>query len=122
MSSLTLPVLDPFVPESLAEAIGYLGRYGKDVAILVCGRDPLVSLKAGLRPRYILSLAEIPDLNYPLFSPSEGPRIGAMTTVKQVIGSQPIKGALFCLVAMCSSKWDAVDKKHCKWRLAKCVS
>ena len=91
MSTLTLPAFDLLVPQSLAEAIGYLARYGKDAAILAGGTDLLVSLKAGLRPSYVLSLAEIPGLNYILFSPSEGLRIGAMATMKQVIDSQAIK-------------------------------
>lgn len=91
MSTLTLPAFDLLVPQSLAEAVGYLARYAKDVAILAGGTDLLVSLKAGLRPPYVLSLAEIPELNYLLFSPSEGLRIGAMATMKQVIDSQAVK-------------------------------
>ena len=91
MSTLILPAFDLLVPQSLAEAVGCLARYGKDVAILAGGTDLLVSLKAGLRPSYVLSLAEIPDLNYVLFDPSKGLRIGAMATMRQVIDSEVIK-------------------------------
>jgi carbon-monoxide dehydrogenase medium subunit len=91
MSTLILPAFDLLVPQSLAEAVGCLAQYGKHVAILAGGTDLLVSMKASLRPSYVLSLAEIPDLNYVLFDPSEGLRIGAMATMSQVIDSEAIK-------------------------------
>jgi CO/xanthine dehydrogenase FAD-binding subunit len=91
MSTLLLPPFDLLVPQSLKEAVKLLGKHKKDVMVMAGGTDVLVQMKAGYKPPYILSLAEIPDLDYLLFDPSQGLRIGAMATMRQIIESQAVK-------------------------------
>jgi carbon-monoxide dehydrogenase medium subunit len=91
MSTLILPAFDLLVPRSLTEAVGYLARYGKDAAVLAGGTDLLVSMKAGLKWPYVLSLAEIPDLASVQFDPAKGLSIGAMATISQVVESAAVK-------------------------------
>ena len=91
MSTLILPAFDLLVPQSLTEAVDALARYGKDAAVLAGGTDLLVSMKAGLTWPYVLSLAEIPDLDYVRFDPAKGLSIGAMATMRQIVESDAVK-------------------------------
>ena len=91
MSTLVLPAFDLLMPQTLKEAVGFLGQLGKDVAVLAGGTDLLVQMKAGLRPPYVLSLAEVPDLAYVAPLGSGGLKIGAMATMRHVVESQAVK-------------------------------
>jgi CO/xanthine dehydrogenase FAD-binding subunit len=91
MSTLVLPEFELLLPQNVAEAVGYLSQYGKDITVMAGGTDVLCQIKGGLRPPCILSLAEIPDLDYVIFDPSKGLRIGAMATMAQVKESNAVK-------------------------------
>jgi carbon-monoxide dehydrogenase medium subunit len=93
MSSLLLPEFELLVPQSLKEAVEYLREYGKDVGVIAGGTDILIQMKSGLRFPYLLSLSEIPDLDYVDFNPSEGLRIGAMACMQKVTETPGIKEA-----------------------------
>ena len=91
MSTLVLPEFELLLPQTIAEAVGYLAQYGKDVTVMAGGTDVLCQIKGGLRPPCILSLAEIPDLDYVHFDPAKGLRLGAMATMAQVVESALVK-------------------------------
>ncbi|MBW2610101.1 MAG: FAD binding domain-containing protein [Deltaproteobacteria bacterium] len=52
------------MPKSLKEAIDYLDEYGKDAAVMAGGTDLVVMMNGGLKTEYVLSLTDIPDLDY----------------------------------------------------------
>jgi len=93
MSTLVLPDFELLLPQNIAEAVGYLSQYGKDVTVMAGGTDVLCQIKGGLRPPCILSLAEIPDLDYVIYDPSKGLRIGAMATMAQVVENSAVKAS-----------------------------
>jgi carbon-monoxide dehydrogenase medium subunit len=111
MSSRILPEFELFVPQSVQEAVGILAQYGDMIAVMAGGTDLLIHLKAEgekaafregqdvimkqlptvFHPDYILSMNEIPGLDFVSFSEQEGLRIGAMATLVQVMESTVVK-------------------------------
>ena len=91
MSSRILPEFDLLLPQSIAETIDYLSKHGDSAAVMAGGTDLMVGMKSGTAPEYVISLAEIPDLDYIEFDQSTGLKIGAMTTMNQIINSSVIK-------------------------------
>jgi aerobic carbon-monoxide dehydrogenase medium subunit len=80
-----MPDLDILKPKSVSEATGFLRDLGDGVKILAGGTAVVLLCHMGLlRPRYLLSLGEIPGLDYIRFEPGVGLRIGAMTTHRAV--------------------------------------
>lgn len=91
MSSRVLPEFDLLAPQSLSEAVGILAEQGDQVAVMAGGTDLLVLMKMGFNPSAVLSLAEIPGLDYVEFDQGQGLRLGAMATLAQVVNSQVVK-------------------------------
>ena len=91
MSSRILPDFELLVPQSMGEALESLAEYGEKVAIMAGGTDLMVGMKAGFKPEFVLTLSEIPNLDYIKYDDSKGLRIGAMTTMAQVLDSALIE-------------------------------
>ena len=91
MSSRILPEFDLLVPQSIPEAVEMLTKYQNKAAVMAGGTDILVLMKAGLTSEYVLSLAEVPGLDYVLYDPVDGLRIGAMATLAQVADNADVK-------------------------------
>jgi carbon-monoxide dehydrogenase medium subunit len=91
VSTRILPEFELVVPQSLGEAVEHLREHGGSTAILAGGTDLLVLMKSGLSQEYVLSLAEIPGLDRMRYDSSAGLRIGAMTTLAEVAGSDTVK-------------------------------
>ena len=91
MSSRILPEFDLLVPQNIPEAVEMLSKYQDKAAVLAGGTDLLVLMKSGLKVPYIVSLSEIPGLDYVLYDPNDGLRIGAMATLAQVADNADIK-------------------------------
>lgn len=96
MSSRILPEFELLVPQSMEEAVNYLSEHQNNAAVLAGGTDLLVQMKGSFKCvkgdtdfEYIMSLAEIPDLDYITYDDTEGLRIGAMATLTQV-GEHPV--------------------------------
>ena len=92
MSSRILPEFELLVPQSLDEATQYLAEHQNKAAVMAGGTDLLVQMKGSFKCvqgdtdfNYILSLAEIPGLDYIGYDDTEGLRIGAMATLAQVV-------------------------------------
>lgn len=73
-------------PHSLAEAISLLEQWDGRAWPLAGGTDLVVQMQeAGLRPACIISLNHIPDLRGITFTPGGGLRLGALTTMDEIV-------------------------------------
>jgi len=86
-----LPEFDLLVPQSIPEAVEMLTKYQSKAAVMAGGTDLLVLMKSGLKSEYVLSLAEVPGLDYVLYDPDDGLRIGAMATLAQIVDSDIVR-------------------------------
>lgn len=78
-------------PETLADALSALQRYGEDAKVVAGGQSLLVFLRQGLiAPEVLVSLKRIPELRS-ISSSSEGMRIGAMVTQAELERSEPVR-------------------------------
>jgi aerobic carbon-monoxide dehydrogenase medium subunit len=98
MSSRVLPEFEILVPQSKEEALKLLSEHKGKTAIMAGGTDLLVQMKGQFKCvqgdtefDYILSLAEIPGLDYVEYDEKEGLRIGAMATLSQVAQHPAVK-------------------------------
>lgn len=96
MSSRILPEFELLVPQSMEEAVAYLSEHRSRIAVMAGGTDLLVQMKGSFKCvqgdtdfDYIMSLAEIPGLDYIEYDASQGLRIGAMATLSAV-GEHPL--------------------------------
>lgn len=90
MSSRILPEFELLLPESMAEAVALLGKYGDEAAVMAGGTDLLVAMKAGFTIPYVMGINDIPGLDYVDYDASSGLRIGAGATLKQVLASADV--------------------------------
>lgn len=73
-------------PESLEEAVGFLGEYGTTAAVLAGGTALLIDIRNGeLSPDHLVSLWGIPGLN--AFHLNGDLKIGALTTITELAQS-----------------------------------
>ncbi|MCP4002267.1 MAG: xanthine dehydrogenase family protein subunit M [Gammaproteobacteria bacterium] len=86
-----MPEFDLLLPESIEEAVTMLGKYQDKATILSGGTDVCVAMKSGYKTDYLISLAKIPDLDYLEYDSTEGLRIGAKTTISQILSSSDVK-------------------------------
>ncbi|HNR13880.1 MAG TPA: FAD binding domain-containing protein, partial [Thermodesulfobacteriota bacterium] len=103
MSTRIMPQFELLAPQSVDEAVKDLAQYKEKAAVLAGGTDLLIMMKDENKWEYVLSLAEIPDLDYVLFDPKEGLRIGAMARLTQVLASPVVKERYRAL-------WKAADR------------
>ncbi len=91
MSSRILTDFDLLVPETVPEALEMLNRLQDQVTIISGGTDVLVAMKFGFDTPYGMSLAKLAGLNYLEFDPQQGLRVGARTTITQLLESPEVK-------------------------------
>ncbi len=91
MNTRVMPEFDLLLPESVEEVVSLLDKYQGKATILSGGTDVCVAMKSGYKTDYLISLAKIPDLDYLDYDPAEGLRIGAKTTISQVLSSSDVK-------------------------------
>jgi carbon-monoxide dehydrogenase medium subunit len=91
MNTRVVPEFELLMPESIAEAIDMLVQYGDKATVLSGGTDVLVMMKTGFKSDYVISLAKIPGLDNLEYDATEGLRIGAKTTIAQVLSSNDVK-------------------------------
>ncbi len=103
MSTRIMPQFELLVPQSVDEAVKDLAQYKEKAAVLAGGTDLMIMMKDENKWGYVLSLAEIPDLDYVKFDPKEGLRIGAMARLNQVLASPVVKQRYRAL-------WKAADR------------
>lgn len=95
-----------FEPLTVEEAVSLLGKYRNKAKALAGGTDLAVMMREKtIRPRYVISLGGIADLDYIHFDGEKGLRIGALTTIRSIEQSPQLqpKYRLICQAASQSS-------------------
>lgn len=91
MSSRILPEFEFEAPQSVDETLELLATHGESAVIISGGSDLVVAIKSNLSPAVVLSISDVPNLDYIEFDPTDGLRIGARATVAQVLKNETIK-------------------------------
>jgi len=91
MNTRIMPEFDLLLPESVDEVVTLLSKHQEKATILAGGTDMFVAMKSGYKTDYLISLVKIPDLDCLEYDPEEGLRIGAKTTISQVVASSDVK-------------------------------
>jgi len=76
-------------PMTIEEAAALLSRHGHEAAVYAGGTDLLIRLKNGLTqaPRYLVDIKKIANLRYIQEDDQGGVRIGALTTLSEMVES-----------------------------------
>lgn len=91
MTSRILPQFELLMPKSLAEAFAHMDTYGEKTAIMAGGTDLMTEMKKAPLADYVLSLSQIPELNFLECDTQKGLRLGAMTTLADIVKSQEVR-------------------------------
>ena len=92
-----------FAPTTLDEALSLMNRYGEAAEIIAGGTDLLPSMKQSeVRPKYIISLKRIPELDHIEYSEKGGLKIGALATLQSIASSAIIKDKFELLAMACN--------------------
>ncbi len=82
---MRLPDFQYKEPRSIEEACLFLGDYGRESRILAGGTDLLPLMKQKIfRPKYLVNLSRIPNLDRIEFNDQSGLQIGALTKVRSL--------------------------------------
>jgi len=89
---MRLPKFEYAAPKTLEEALQLLAEFGPETRVLAGGTDLLVRMKQGaLKPRAVISLADIEALKPVRFETGVGLTIGAMAPLAEVAGHSGIR-------------------------------
>jgi CO/xanthine dehydrogenase FAD-binding subunit len=91
MTSRILPEFGLLMPQSVTEAIALLGEHRDRITVMAGGTDLLVGMKSGFSPEWVMSLAEVPGLDYVEFDGVHGLRIGAMASLAEVEAAPAVR-------------------------------
>jgi carbon-monoxide dehydrogenase medium subunit len=91
MSSRILTDFDLLLPATLEEALGILEREQGAVTVISGGTDILVAMKASFKTDKAMSLALLGDLDFLEFDAASGLRLGARTTITQIVDSAEVE-------------------------------
>jgi carbon-monoxide dehydrogenase medium subunit len=86
-----LTQFDLEVPKDIPEALAILDNYKNDVTPVAGGSDMMIGWKLGLQSKHVVSVANLPGLNYLRYDDNDGLRIGALTTIDQLLKSDIVK-------------------------------
>lgn len=82
---MILPEFTYLVPETLEEASKLAKEYDGKCKVMAGGTDIIVAMKEHvIAPEYIIDIKEIPGLDYLDYSPEEGLKIGALTSLRTI--------------------------------------
>ncbi len=71
-----------FSPRTLKEALELLDRYKEDYKIIAGGQSLLIMMRQGLiKPKYLIDIKGISELDYMKSDSQKGLRIGSLTTI-----------------------------------------
>ncbi|MCF7982088.1 MAG: FAD binding domain-containing protein [Pseudomonadales bacterium] len=91
MSTRILTDFNLLIPETVSEALDILDRLQDKVTVVSGGTDVLVALKFGFENENVMSLAKLPGMDGLSFDPEKGLRVGAKTTIAQLLESPEVK-------------------------------
>jgi CO/xanthine dehydrogenase FAD-binding subunit len=87
-----LPKFDYFAPKTIEETCALLSKYRGEARVLAGGTDLLVKMKnRRMLPSHLISINDIPDLDYIRYDGKEGLRIGALTNIEAIKTSPTIR-------------------------------
>jgi len=90
-SSRILPEFELLIHQSIKEAVDTLGKLKSKASVMAGGTDVVISCTKGFGSPNVISLAEIPGLDYVEYDSKNGLRIGAMATLQQVADNADVK-------------------------------
>lgn len=83
---MSLPVFEVYLPSSLQDALTFLSENTADTKVIAGGTDLIPSLKQKLfEPQYLLDIKPITELHGIHETPDGGVRIGALTTITEMV-------------------------------------
>ncbi len=91
MSTRVLTDFDLLVPKTVPEALEILDNYKEQITPVAGGSDMMVAWKLGVQSENVMSVANLPDLNYLEYDDSAGLRMGALATIDQLLKSEIVK-------------------------------
>jgi len=98
-----LPRFDYMGPDNLDEALDLLSIHGNDAKIIAGGTDLLIRMKKGLlKPKFLISLKNLNELAY-IKKEENHIKIGAKTTIADIITSDLIKKEARALLQACKT-------------------
>ena len=108
---MRLPRFDYLGPDNLEGALDLLATHRDDAKILAGGTDLLVRMKKGLlKPKFLISLKALNELSY-IKKEDNHIKIGARTSIADIIASDLIKKESRALVQACE-KIGAITIQH----------
>lgn len=108
---MRLPRFDYLRPDSVEDAIDLLATHRDDAKILAGGTDLLVRMQKGLlKPKFLVSLKNLNELAY-IKKEDNHIKIGAKTTIADIITSDLIKKEARALLQACE-KIGAITIQH----------
>lgn len=88
---LGLPEFEMFFPRTIEETCALLSQYEPDAQLVAGGTDLFVKMKQRrLVSRILINIKRIPGLDQIRYDPDTGLRIGALTTIQAIRGSEII--------------------------------
>lgn len=79
-------------PETMKEALALLDQYGADAKVLAGGTDLMLKIEAKVvKPKYVIDISGIAELNYIKPDGNKGLRIGSLATINDIAKSKIIK-------------------------------
>jgi aerobic carbon-monoxide dehydrogenase medium subunit len=83
---------DHFTPESLPDALALLQQHNGQARLIAGGTDLLLKMRAGLlSPATVINIKRLPELKGISYDAVAGLRLGALTTLRELIRSQVIQ-------------------------------
>jgi carbon-monoxide dehydrogenase medium subunit len=80
-------------PESIAEAVELLSKYGKEAKILAGGTDLVITLREGIvNCKYLIDIKKIEKLRELKYDEATGLSIGGAVTLNEIIACKEIRG------------------------------
>jgi carbon-monoxide dehydrogenase medium subunit len=87
-----LPRFEYLAPKTVKECIALLSQYGEKAKVIAGGTDLISQMKWGeIKPDYLISLSQIPNLNEIQFSSPTGLKLGALVKIGEIERSEIIK-------------------------------
>jgi carbon-monoxide dehydrogenase medium subunit len=91
MSTRILTKFDLQVPKDIPEALDILDRYQEKITPVAGGSDMMIGWKFGLESGNVMAVTSLPGLDYLTYDDTDGLRIGALTTIDQLLKSDIVK-------------------------------
>lgn len=101
-----------FSPKTLQEALGLLDQYREDYKIIAGGQSLLIMMRQGLiKPRYLIDIKGISELDYIQSDAQKGLKIGSLTT-HRTIEKSPVINDSFGILSEMERKLASIQTRN----------